>query len=140
MKKFMLGIVVAIVASYIYPELGVKGGPLHSELFIKKIGVSVIFLCSGMKLDPSQVNKATLNWKAHVFCQGFTMFVTPIAVSLVLSAIKPSLEPYLADSRFVFDAIMTRACLPPPVSSARMAPRVAVRRRGAGISARRTAW
>ena len=118
MKAFLAGVVLAIVLSYFYPEVGIKGGPVHSELFIKKIGVGIIFFCSGMKLDPAQIRAAGLNWRAHLFCQLYTFGFTPLAMYLVIAALKPSLEQALADSSFVFDAVKTLACLPPPVSSA----------------------
>lgn len=118
MKAFLAGVVLAIVLSYFYPEVGIKGGPVHSELFIKKIGVGIIFFCSGMKLDPAQIRAAGLNWRAHLFCQLYTFGFTPLAMYLIITAVKPSLEQALADSSFVFDAVKTLACLPPPVSSA----------------------
>ena len=74
----MTGVVLAIIVSYYAPEIGVKGGPIHSELFIKRIGVGVIFFCSGMKLNMSQVVAAGLNWRAHLFCQLYTFLFTPL--------------------------------------------------------------
>jgi len=118
MKAFLSGVVLAIVLSYMFPEVGIKGGIVHSELFIKKIGVGIIFFCSGMKLDPDQIRSAGLNWKAHLFCQLYTFVFTPLVVYTVISAVQPLLEESLADSAFVFDAVKTLACLPPPVSSA----------------------
>ena len=58
MKAFLTGVVLAMVTSYMAPEIGVAGGVVHSEITIKKIGVGIIFFCSGMKLNMEQIRSA----------------------------------------------------------------------------------
>ena len=110
---FLLGVVSVILLAYVYPPLGVKGGPLHPEVSIKYVGVFCIFLNSGLSIKTRDFTGALANYKLHLFIQSYTLVFIPFLMNLA-----SPLLTHLPLDQWVISGLQVVSCLPPPVSSA----------------------
>ena len=72
----------AIGAATLNPALGLKGGPLRPELTIDALGVSAIFLLSGLGLPLNELTSAAMNVKLNAFIQLLNLGAYPVLVKL----------------------------------------------------------
>lgn len=114
MKHFLGGLLFVLCLAYTLPWLGVKGGPVKPEIFIKQLGVAVIFFGSGLSLPTSQLSSALKKWKVSLSVQVFHFIFCPIFFSKTarLCMATGFLSPRLSSGLSVL------GCLPPPISSA----------------------
>nr|XP_039264669.1 sodium/bile acid cotransporter 7-like [Styela clava] len=110
---FLIGIVVVISLAKAYPKLGVKGGPLHPEITVKYIAVSLIFFNSGLSLKTDELTSALKQVRLHFFIQTFTLCFIPCLVWLFLKVL--SLTEI---NEWLLKGLQVVGCMPPPVSSA----------------------
>ena len=76
---FLLSLVLALVASYVVPEL-----PLGDYQLYLKLGlVSLIFVCTGLAVRSRELFAGLSNWRLHVFIQGMS-FLIGVLIALVL--------------------------------------------------------
>eukprot|EP00053_Salpingoeca_punica_P012587 m.112787 g.112787 ORF g.112787 m.112787 type:complete len:411 (+) comp15987_c2_seq2:3376-4608(+) len=110
---FMVAVVAVILFAYIAPGIGMKGGPLHPEITVKYIAVSLIFLSSGITLRTEDLKAAISNVQLHILIQGFSMGAIPAIMALLTSLLAfTSINPLL------IRGLLVVGCMPPPVSSA----------------------
>lgn len=74
---FMLGMVVAVVLAWLFPEPGAQGGFLHPEL-LNKFGVALIFFLHGLALSFTSLKAGTLRWPVHLVVQACTFLLFPL--------------------------------------------------------------
>ncbi|MGO1584580.1 bile acid:sodium symporter family protein [Mesonia sp.] len=109
MKKhlFILALLLAILASYVFPELS-EVLPLG---IITDIGIAFIFFFYGLKLSPSELKLGMRNYKLHLLIQAATFIIFPLLV-LLFYPVFSSEESYTYWLAFLF-----LAALPSTVSS-----------------------
>ncbi|KAI6657457.1 Sodium/bile acid cotransporter 7 isoform X1 [Oopsacas minuta] len=110
---FFIGVIQVILLAYIYPTLGVSGSPLHPEISVKIVGVSLIFLNSGLSIKTRDFAGALTNYKLHIFIQSYTLILIPLLMYLI----SPLLLLLSLDT-WIVSGLQVVSCLPPPVSSA----------------------
>jgi solute carrier family 10 (sodium/bile acid cotransporter), member 7 len=107
----LLGLIVAVILAFFFPDWGEAGGVLRSEI-TTKIGIVLIFFLQGWVLPTELLTKSMLHWRAHLFTQAFIFLIFPfvfIVGDLVWS-------PFMSDplrTGFLFLAV-----LPTTISSA----------------------
>nr|CAI5834622.1 unnamed protein product [Callosobruchus analis] len=116
----LVGILGCIFVAAIYPELGSKQGPLHTEYSVKYGAVFIIFLISGLSLQTENIFSTLQQPRLHLFIQLYTFLFIPVFTQqfvLVLSV--------FGINSWVLKGLVTVACMPPPVSSAVILTRTA---------------
>lgn len=107
--KFVIAIIIVVIAAYIYPDLG-KGESAQILNTLSSIGISFIFFFYGLKLSPQQIKTGLKNWKLHVLIQATTFIIFPL---IVLAS-----YPFITeDTKTLWLAFMFLAALPSTVSS-----------------------
>ena len=107
--KFVIAIIITVIAAYIYPDLG-KGESAQVLNTLSSIGISLIFFFYGLKLSPQQIKIGLKNWKLHALIQATTFIVFPLIVLTVYPLITE-------DNKAIWLAYMFLAALPSTVSS-----------------------
>ncbi len=107
--KFVIAIIITVIAAYIYPDLG-KGESAQVLNTLSSIGISLIFFFYGLKLSPQQIKIGLKNWKLHVLIQATTFIIFPLIVLTVYPLITE-------DNKALWLAFMFLAALPSTVSS-----------------------
>lgn len=91
---FLIGMVLAVLLAWWWPEPGAHGGALHPEL-LNKLGVALIFLLHGLTLSFQSLKAGTLRIKLHLVVQLSTFLAFPIIglglVTLSAGRIDPAL-------------------------------------------------
>ena len=108
--RFVLSIIIIVIAAYLFPQLGGKSSPLPLER-IGSIGISLIFFFYGLKLSPEKTKLGLKNWKLHVVIQTCTFLLFPV----VVLCFYPLLET--ENDRNIWIAFLFLASLPSTVSS-----------------------
>lgn len=93
---FVLALIAAVVAAFLFPEPGARGGVLHAEL-VSNFGISVILFLQGLSLAFEKVRSGAGNWRLHLTIQLFTFAVFPLA-GLLLERIVPIVWPWQPDA------------------------------------------
>ena len=114
MKHFLGALLVVLCVAYMFPALGVKGGPFRPEFLVKKVGVAVIFFGSGLSLPTSSLGSALRKWRVATAVQLFHFIACPLIFSSAAKLLMRAgvLSPMLSVGFSVL------GCLPPPISSA----------------------
>lgn len=107
---FLLGIITMIFLAYLFPSIGAKGSGIPLDE-IAQIGVSVIFLFYGLKLNPVQLKAGLSNWKLHILVHIATFVIFPVIILLLHKAI-----PGIQSDDF-WTGMFYLAALPSTVSS-----------------------
>lgn len=74
---FVVGLLLAILAAYLWPDPGVRKGFLSLDS-IAGVGVSFIFFFYGLRLSPGKLKAGLSNWKLHVAIQSTTFIAFPL--------------------------------------------------------------
>lgn len=74
---FLLGMVVATVLAWAFPEPGASGGWMQPEL-VTKAGVALIFFLHGLTLSFAALRAGALNWRLHLLVQSCTFVLFPL--------------------------------------------------------------
>lgn len=108
--KFILSIIIVVVAAYLYPQLGGDSSPLPLDR-IGSIGVSLIFFFYGLKLSPEKIKTGLKNWRLHLLVQVCTFLVFPIIILCFYPLIHSEYD------KNIWLAFLFLASLPSTVSS-----------------------
>eukprot|EP00842_Homolaphlyctis_polyrhiza_P002382 jgi/Hompol1/3144/HPOL_006364-RA len=122
---FILSLLLVIICAQLQPTLGHSGGPLRPAV-VKRIGVTIIFFSSGLKIEPAQLLAAAANWPVHVLVSAVSLGLVPLAVYSTLAPTFAALLRLFAAMPSESDAWITSlcrgllvlSCLPSPVGSA----------------------
>ncbi len=104
---FLLGLVLAVVAAFVFPGPGARGGVLQPEL-VCNAGIALILFLQGLSLAVEKVRAGAANWRLHVIIQAFTFVVFPL-VGLLLDRIVPALwqsQPHALRQGFLYLCVL----------------------------------
>ena len=76
---FVLGLLIAVLFSFQFPQWGASGGPLHTDLSTN-IAIILVFLIQGWMLPTEVLAKCMLRVKIHLFTQAFIFLVFPLVI------------------------------------------------------------
>ncbi|EWM21704.1 sodium bile acid cotransporter 7, partial [Nannochloropsis gaditana] len=111
-KHFLVtGMVIAIVLARYNPHFGRIGGPLAPEWTVNTVGVSVIFLLSGLSLQLQELTSAAKDFKLNAAIQAFNLGAGP----LLGLAFQPLLIFAGVDARLATGLLIV-SCLPTTVN------------------------
>jgi sodium/bile acid cotransporter 7 len=88
---FLMGMVIAVVLAYLFPDPGAEGGFLHPEL-LTKAGVALIFFLNGLSLSFEALKAGTLRWPVHLVVQAGTFLLFPVLGFLFLALPLPGIS------------------------------------------------
>lgn len=74
---FLIGMVLAMLLAWAFPEPGASGGWMHPEL-LTKCGVALLFFLHGLTLSFAALRAGALNWRLHALVQGCTFLLFPV--------------------------------------------------------------
>ncbi|CAO3599485.1 unnamed protein product [Absidia cylindrospora] len=82
---FLLGLAVAIILAWQFPDVAKKGGYIRAEWTIKWGAVIIIFLISGLSLRTKILAKTVLRIRLHLLIQVINLMIIPgVVFGLVL--------------------------------------------------------
>lgn len=110
-QGFTLALIGAVLAAIIMPDLGVKGGPLKTEL-TTKIAVALTFLIQGLSLPTRQIARSAAKVRLHLFCQVCNFVAAPLLMLGLLFLVQNWIHSGI-HSGFIYLAV-----LPTTISSA----------------------
>ncbi|MHC1764850.1 MAG: bile acid:sodium symporter family protein [Verrucomicrobiia bacterium] len=110
---FVLALIAAVMAAFLFPEPGARGGVLHAEL-VSNFGISLILFLQGLSLAFEKVRSGAGNWRLHLTIQLFTFAVFPL-VGLLLEKIVPMLWSWQPDA--VRNGFLFLCVLPSTIST-----------------------
>jgi sodium/bile acid cotransporter 7 len=88
---FLLGLGLAVLVAFLFPEPGSRGGSLHAGA-VNNFGIALILFLQGLSLAFEKIRAGAGNWRLHAIIQVFTFVVFPV-VGVVLDAVIPRLWP-----------------------------------------------
>lgn len=101
---FLIGMVLAVLLAWWWPEPGAHGGALHPEL-LNKLGVALIFLLHGLTLSFQSLKAGTLRFKLHLVVQLSTFLMFPILGLGLVQLSAGRVEPALVTGVFFLCAL-----------------------------------
>ena len=107
---FVIALICAVLAAWIYPALGTMRSPVSLSL-VTDIGIAGIFFFYGLRINPTQMRTGVSNWKLHILIQLTTFVLFPVLIFLTML-----LVPEAKDS-LLWVGIFYVAALPSTVSS-----------------------
>ncbi|KDN54608.1 bile acid:sodium symporter family protein [Flavobacterium seoulense] len=108
--KFILSIIIVVLAAYLFPQLGGNSSPLPLAK-IGSIGVSLIFFFYGLKLSPEKIKTGLRNWRLHLLVQTCTFLLFPLIILCFYPLIHSEYD------KNIWLAFLFLAALPSTVSS-----------------------
>ncbi|EDY81713.1 Sodium Bile acid symporter family [Verrucomicrobiia bacterium DG1235] len=75
-QSFTLALIGAVLTAIFLPELGVKGGPLKTEI-TTKIAVALTFVIQGLSLPTRHIAASAAKFRLHAFCQVAIFVLSP---------------------------------------------------------------
>ena len=93
-QAFTLGLVTVLLVAYWFPEHGVSGGVLRTEV-TTPLAVIVIFFLQGLNLSGVALKRGFSSWKVQLFAHSFGFLFMPLAVWACVSKgwVSPGLAP-----------------------------------------------
>lgn len=91
---FLLGMALAVLLAWLFPDPGARGGWLYPEI-LTKAGVAVIFFLHGVSLSFAALKAGTLHWRLHLVVQVCTFLLFPLIGLLFLKTLGRTLSPDL---------------------------------------------
>lgn len=101
----------AVVAAIFVPEIGVKGGPLKTEI-TTKIAIALTFVIQGLSLPTRQIAASAAKFRLHAFCQLSIFLLAPVLMLGFLYVFGSWIHPGIKVGFFYLSA------LPATISSA----------------------
>lgn len=112
----MIGIGVACVLAYFFPDVAKHGGVIRSEYSILYGAVAVIFLISGLAIPRQKLFAHVCNWRLHALVQVTSFLFVPALVVALVHAILAG-DPRGHIDRAVLAGYILTACIPTTISS-----------------------
>lgn len=112
----LLGIGVACVLAYSFPNVAKHGGIIRSEYSILYGVIAIIFLISGLSIPRQKLFKQFRNWRLHILVQVISFLFIPALVLAVVYAILAG-DPDGHIDRAVLAGYILTACIPTTIAS-----------------------
>lgn len=113
----LIGMGVACVLGYFYPDVAKSGGTIRSQYSILYGAVGYIFLISGLSIPREKLVVHLTNWRLHVLVQGMSFLVAPAILTALLRIILAADDRHLVIDRAVIAGYVLLGCLPTTISS-----------------------
>jgi sodium/bile acid cotransporter 7 len=75
--RFLLAMLVAVIAALVWPAPGKDGGFLHLDL-VTPFGIALVFFLHGVFLSPAAMKAGAAKWRLHLAVQATTFVLFPI--------------------------------------------------------------
>lgn len=112
----LIGIGVACVLAYFFPNVAKHGGVIRSEYSVLYGVIAIIFLISGLSIPRQKLFKQFLNWRLHIVVQVISFLFIPALVLAVVHAILAG-DPHGHIDRAVLAGYILTACIPTTIAS-----------------------
>ncbi|RDW79167.1 uncharacterized protein DSM5745_06019 [Aspergillus mulundensis] len=112
----IIGIGVACLLGYFFPNVAKHGGIIRSEYSILYGAVAVVFLISGLSIPQDKLLRQLFNWRLHVLVQVTSFLFIPALVLAVVHAILAGDKAGRVDRGVLAGYIFT-ACIPTTIAS-----------------------
>lgn len=112
----LIGIGVACVLAYFFPDVAKHGGTIRSEYSVLYGAIAVIFLISGLSIPRQKLFTQFLNWRLHLVVQIISFLFIPALVLAVVHAILAG-DPGARIDRAVLAGYILTACIPTTIAS-----------------------
>lgn len=77
---FIITEICLIAISYVNPSIFKSNGVFHPEIFVKKLGVFLIFVINGMAISANELVTSTANWKVSSLIQSYSLLLIPLFI------------------------------------------------------------
>ncbi|CBF78693.1 hypothetical protein AN7286.2 [Aspergillus nidulans FGSC A4] len=112
----IIGIGVACLLGYFFPNVAKHGGIIRSEYSILYGAVAIVFLISGLSIPQDKLVRQLFNWRLHLLVQVTSFLFIPALVLAVVHAILASDKTERIDRAVLAGYIFT-ACIPTTIAS-----------------------
>ncbi|AGO10537.1 AaceriABR085Cp [[Ashbya] aceris (nom. inval.)] len=112
---FYIGLTVAVVLAYYFPNVARHGGVIHGEYTIGYGIVALIFLQNGLSISTQDLKVNIFNWRAHLVVQVLSFLVTSVITYGLCCWIKSSNDPRIDD--WVLVGVLVTSTFPTTVAS-----------------------
>ncbi|RHZ63088.1 uncharacterized protein CDV56_109112 [Aspergillus thermomutatus] len=112
----LIGIGVACVLAYYFPNVAKHGGIIRSEYSILYGAMAIIFLTSGLSIPGQKLFTHLLNWRLHFLVQVFSFIFIPALVLAVVHIILAG-DPHGHVDRALLAGYIFTACIPTTIAS-----------------------
>ncbi|PYH73278.1 uncharacterized protein BO88DRAFT_400917, partial [Aspergillus vadensis CBS 113365] len=112
----LIGIGVACVLAYYFPNVAKSGGIIRSEYSILYGAMALIFLISGLSVPREKLIIHLLNWRLHVLVQGLSFLVIPAFILAIVHIILAG-DPDEHIDRALLAGYIFLACIPTTIAS-----------------------
>lgn len=110
---FLLALILAVVAAFVFPDGGARGGWLNAD-YVNNGGIALILFLQGLSLAFEKIRSGAGNWRLHVVIQGFTFVAFPV-VGLLMDWIVPGI--WRSEPRAIRDGFLFLCVLPSTIST-----------------------
>ncbi|KAL6231951.1 hypothetical protein BDW75DRAFT_30053 [Aspergillus navahoensis] len=112
----IIGIGVACLLGYLFPDVAKHGGIIRSEYSILYGAVAIVFLVSGLSIPQNKLVRQLLNWRLHTLVQVTSFLFIPALALAVVHAILVGDRAGRIDRGVLVGYIFT-ACIPTTIAS-----------------------
>ena len=77
-QGFTLGLIIALLLGYWFPEEGLPGGALRTEL-TTPVAIITIFFLQGLNLSGVALRRGLTSWGVQLFAHAFGFVFLPLA-------------------------------------------------------------
>ncbi|KAL2864458.1 uncharacterized protein BJX67DRAFT_220375 [Aspergillus lucknowensis] len=112
----IIGIGVACLLAYFFPNVAKHGGTIHSEYTVLYGAVAIVFLVSGLSIPQEKLVRQLFNWRLHLLVQITSFLFIPALVLAVVQAIITGDKDARID-RAVLAGYVFTACIPTTIAS-----------------------
>lgn len=110
-QGFTFSLFAAVLAAALVPEIGMKGGPLKTEV-TTQLAVALIFFIQGLSLPTRQIVHSSTKFRLHAYCQIAIFGAAPLLMLGFLAVFGQWIHPGMRAGFFFL------AALPTTISSA----------------------
>lgn len=110
---FLLALVVAVIAAFVFPEGGAKGGLINPD-YVNNGGIALILFLQGLSLALDKIRSGAGNWRLHLVIQSFTFVVFPL-VGLLMNWVVPGIWTTMPPA--IRDGFLFLCVLPSTIST-----------------------
>lgn len=111
----IIGIGIAVLLAYLFPNVGRSEGVIRSQYSIDYGAVAFIFLVSGISTSTQTIIKMAAHWRSHLLVQVISFLITPTIIFAFAEAMRaahnPRIDPY------ILVGLIITGCTPTTVSS-----------------------
>ncbi|KAL4742381.1 putative sodium bile acid cotransporter [Aspergillus similis] len=112
----IIGIGVACLLGYLFPNVAKHGGIIRSEYSILYGAVAIVFLISGLSIPQDKLVRQLFNWRLHLLVQVTSFLFIPALVLAVVHIILAGDKAERIDRAVLAGYIFT-ACIPTTIAS-----------------------